>query len=303
MPTEDQEGATISDADAVPGAMELADDLGIDLSFCACALDGRGARISHLEDRLWPGASLYKLPAAIALCRSRGAALSAPVRVEPTQRVVGGAGISLMEDPVTLTWRELMRFMLVGSDNTSAAVILEDVGAAAVDAVTQDAGMTRSQVAGSADTVRRAVEEARRSAGFAQGTDLDDDLVDFAKDDAVLGSLTTAGDQVRLLTALWRGDLLESAGSALIKGMLGQQLAPIRISRILSYPGVLVAGKTGSWGPFRHDSAVVTHDGESPVAVSILTRSLEFDRLLPAVDDGIGEIAAMIVDGVRSSQV
>lgn len=61
-----------------------------------------------------------------------------------------------------------------------------------------------------------------------------------------------------------------------------------------------VAGKTGSWGPFRHDSAVVTHDGETPIAVSILTRSMEFDRMLPAVDDGIGEIAAMLVDNVRS---
>nr|WP_281392077.1 serine hydrolase [Brachybacterium halotolerans] len=62
----------------------------------------------------------------------------------------------------------------------------------------------------------------------------------------MFGSLETAGDQMRLLTALWQGDLLDPAGSALIKGMLGQQLAPIRISRILSYPDVVVAGKTGS---------------------------------------------------------
>lgn len=64
--------------------------------------------------------------------------------------------------------------------------------------------------------------------------------------DAVFVSLETAGDQVRLPTALWQGDLLDPAGSALIKGMLGQQLAPIRISRILSYPGVVVAGETRS---------------------------------------------------------
>ncbi|UEJ81318.1 type II toxin-antitoxin system RelE/ParE family toxin [Brachybacterium halotolerans subsp. kimchii] len=43
---------------------------------------------------------------------------------------------------------------------------------------------------------------------------------------ALFGSLETAGDQMRLLTALWQGDLLDPAGSALIKGMLGQQLAP-----------------------------------------------------------------------------
>ncbi|WP_425280779.1 serine hydrolase [Leucobacter coleopterorum] len=65
-------------------------------------------------------------------------------------------------------------------------------------------------------------------------------------------------------------------------------------------PGVQVAGKTGSWGPFRHDSAVVTHSGEPPVAVSILTRSMDFDRVIPAIDDGIGEMAAMLVDCVRA---
>lgn len=285
---------------AVQHALEIADGLGIDLSFCASRVDGTGLVLSHREDVLWPGASLYKLPAAIALCRTRSSRLSEPVHVTPAQRVSGGAGLSLMEDPVTVTWRELMRFMLVGSDNTAAALIMEEAGIAAVDDVARDANMRCSTIASAADTVQRAVKTARGDSAFASGTDIDDELVEFARKDAVLGSLTTAADQVQLLRSLWCGSLLDSRDTALVCGMMAQQLVPTRISRILSYPGVRVAAKTGSWGPFRHDSAVVSHEREVPIAVSVLTRSLEFDRLIPAVDDGIGRVAASIIDGIRS---
>lgn len=280
----------------------MADTLGIDLAFVACPVDGSGPVIQYQESLLWPGASLYKVLAAVALYRKEEANLSAPVRVGPESRVAGGAGLSLMEDPVTLTWRELMRWMLVGSDNTSAAVIMQHIGEPAVDAVARDAGMTATRIAHSADTVRDAVEATRAatsSVGFS-GRDLDDDLIAFAREDRVLGSVTTAEDQVALLRALWSGGLLNQVGTRMVCTMMQQKLSHHRISRTFGYPGVQVAGKTGSWGPFRHDSAVVAHSGEPPVAVSILTRSMDFDRVIPAIDDGIGEIAAMLVDCVRA---
>lgn len=288
---------------AVVSALEIADGLGIDLSLCAHRVDGFGPVLGYRQDALWPGASLYKLPAAIALYRAKGLRLSEPVHVRPDQRVSGGAGLSLMEDPVTVTWRELMRFMLVGSDNTAASLVLREVGIPAVEDVAHDASMRRSSIASAADTVRVAVETAREDSFFNSGPDIDDDLLEFTRRDRVLGSLTTAADQVRLLASLWRGELMDKAGTEMVCGMLAQQLVPTRISRTLSYPGVRVAAKTGSWGPFRHDSAVVTHDGEVPIAVSVLTRSLEFDRLIPAIDDGIGSIAASIIDGIRSELV
>ncbi|QIM17578.1 serine hydrolase [Leucobacter coleopterorum] len=144
-----------------------------------------------------------------------------------------------MEDPVTLTWRELMRWMLVGSDNTSAAVIMQHIGEHAVDAVARDAGMTATRIAHSADTVRDAVEAARAgtlSAGFS-GRDLDDDLIAFAQEDRVLGSVTTAEDQVALLSALWSGGLLNQAGTRMVCAMMQQKLSHHRISRTFGYPG------------------------------------------------------------------
>lgn len=275
--------------------------------------------IGHACDELLPGASLYKTLAGIGLCR-RPDLLDRMVRVgADVPRIPGGSGLSLTTDPVITTWRELMRWMLVGSDNTSAALILQEIGTGAIIRAAADAGMASTTIAPTEQTIRRAVaarrqqgavsETSARSASDAappisraaslRADDADDALLAYAKEDRILGSLTTAADQVRLMTALWQGRLLAPDFTALVRTMLGQA-APQRISRTISYPGVQVAGKTGSWGPFRHHTAVVEHIDEPPVAVSVMTRSADLDRLLPRVDDAIGEMAAILVDAVRA---
>lgn len=300
-----EEGTLGREDVAIAPVLEIADRLGIDVGFLARPIGADGPAIGHRENMLWPGASLYKTLGAVALCRLEGHALSTPVTVSPERRVPGGAGLSIMEDEVTLTWREIMRLMLVGSDNTAAAVVLDHVGEESVDAVARDAGMTATRIASSEETVRDAVHAARfdeydETGAGTRTRDLDDDLVAFAREDHVLGSVTTATDQVRLMNALFSGSLLDGRGTKTIQAMLHQHLGTSRMTHALSYPGVRVASKTGTWGPFRHETAVVTHEGEPPIAVSVLTRSLDFDRLLPAVDDGIGEMTTVLIDAVRS---
>lgn len=206
-----------------------------------------------------------------------------------------------MEDPVTLTWRELMRWMLVGSDNTAAAVVLEEVGANALARVARDAGMASTRIAPSDEAVREIVE-ARRLGAQRTGQDRDAQLIDFARKDPILGSVTTARDQTLLMDALWRGRLLPDRLTREVAAMLAQHTVPHCMNRTFCHPGVDVAGKTGSWGPFRHETAVITHTGEVGVAVCVMTASLEFDRTIPAIDDGIGEIAAVLVNAVRAGR-
>src|SRR5690606_29902532 len=104
--------------------------------------------------------------------------------------------------------------------------------------------------------------------------------------DAVLGSTTTAADQLALLQALWQGRLAPPDGTALVLDAMRRLVQRSRITSAFDHPGARVAGRTGTWGPFRHESALVEHAGEVPIAVCVLTESLEIDRLLPAVDDG-----------------
>ena len=69
---------------------------------------------------------------------------------------------------------------------------------------------------------------------------------------------------------------------------------------LIGRPGVRVAAKSGTWGPYRHEAAVVTHDMEQPVALCIMTESMEFNRRVPSIDDGIGEMASILVDAIRA---
>lgn len=286
--------------------LTVADRLGIDLAYAACTV-GAPRGLAYQPDQLWPGASLYKTLAAIALHRRRGNDLSSPVTVDPLAcHVPGGAGLSLMQDTVTLTWREITRWMLIGSDNTAAALILQEIGPHLMQQCAQKAGMTNTWIAPAAGTVAAAVA-ARRPQDLeeprpdhSRTPDRDDLLIEYASRDHVLGSVTTARDQVELLSALWSGHLLDPAATTEVTTMLGQQIARNRIGGAFTYPGVRVAAKSGTWGPYRHEAAVVTHDMEQPVALCIMTESMEFNRRVPSIDDGIGEMASILVDAIRA---
>lgn len=296
-------GSRVGAADslALGDVLRIADRLGVDVAVAAARADGTGPVLGHRSQEPWPGASLYKTLAALALLRVPGLDPSERVTVTAADRVPGGAGLSLLGDPVTLSWRDLLRSMLVGSDNTAAQVILRRTGIPALDAVAREAGMTSTAVGTTAQTVAAAVS-ARRAGGSGTGTDRDDSLLAEAASDAVLGSTTTASDQLRLLTALWQGRLAGPADTELVIGTMGRLVQRSRITSAFDHPGARVAGRTGTWGPFRHESALVMHEGEVPIAVCVLTESLEIGRLLPAVDDGIGEIAAALVGELRSSR-
>lgn len=301
MPDTPHRGTT-PDHGPLHEVLAVADRLGIDVACAAAPVFDSSMLIHHSVGQLWPGASLYKPLAAVALSRQIGANLSTPVQITPDDHVPGGAGLSLTQDPVTLTWRELMRWMLIGSDNTSAQIILRKVGIAALAEVASDAGMSATSIVPTSESMTTAVRSARRVSEGPKNRAIerDDELLELARTDAILGSVTTATDQIKFMQALWSGTLLDSDGTRTVTAMLGQQLIPHRISRVISYPGVTVASKTGSWGPFRHETAVVTHGAEAPVAVCVMTRSLEFDRFVPAIDDAIGEIAAILVNSVRA---
>ncbi|MFC0674871.1 serine hydrolase [Brachybacterium hainanense] len=287
------------DSLALGDVLRIADRVGIDVAVAAARADGRGPVLDHRAQEPWPGASLYKTLAALALVREAESALSSQVTVTDADRVPGGAGLSLLGDPVTLSWRDLMRSMLVGSDNTAAQVILRRVGVRAVDEVAGAAGMTGTRLGTAAQTIATTVA-ARRGEDGPAGTDRDDALLARAASDAVLGSTTTAADQLRLLQALWQGRLATPGGTDLVLGAMRNLVQRGRIASAFDHPGVHVAGRTGTWGPFRHESALIMHEGEVPIAVCVLTESLEIGRLLPAVDDGIGEIAAAVVGELRS---
>ena len=94
-------------------------------------------------------ASVYKLPLAIGWAQlvHRGELdPMARVRLTPQRRTPGPTGISLFTDEVEMSQRDLVRQMLVVSDNAAADTLLDLVGIDNVNAMLQRLGLERTVV-------------------------------------------------------------------------------------------------------------------------------------------------------------
>ena len=250
-------------------------------------------------------ALVYKLPLLVAFCRAVDAGHldpAAPVRLTPAERTPGLTGTSAMADPVVMSRRDLARSMIAVSDNAAGDALLDSVGLDGVqEALTAlDVRHTR-MTGGTRDVFRQLAQdtgELEVQAAHARLTD-NDRPVRSEVFDPLLASATTARDMTTLLTAIWTDNAATPQQCRFMREVLGQQIWPHRLASGFSYPGVRVAGKTGTFGALRHEVGVVHHQHEQPIAVAVLTHAARADRHLPRVDAVIGTTARTAVTALR----
>lgn len=250
-------------------------------------------------------ASVYKLPLLVAFCRAIDDGVTDPrvmVTLDPADRTPGATGISAMSDPVTASWRDLARSMIVVSDNAAGDALLDEVGLDRVRSTLDALGLAATRIEGGTRDVYRALTADTGAADLAAAMDLLADngrIVRSRVLDPLLASSTTARDMTGLLAAIWTDVAASPAQCTFMRTVLAQQIWPHRISSGFPYPGVLVAGKTGTLGPLRHEVGVVHHANEHPIAVAVLTRAARADPNQPRVDAAIGAAAAAAVHRLR----
>jgi beta-lactamase class A len=250
-------------------------------------------------------ASVYKLPVLVAFCRAVDAGEldpREPVRVEPSMRTAGETGLSVLADPVTMSRRDLARSMITVSDNAAGDALLADVGLPRVARTLADLGLTGTHVDGGTrevhETLIRDTNAADLTEAMARLADNDHPVRTTALD-PLLASATTARDMTALLAAIWTGRAASAEQCRFMRTVLGQQVWPHRLASGFAYPGVRVAGKTGSLGPLRHEVGVVEHRHEPAIAVAVFTTAARADRHLPRVDAAIGQTARAAVTALR----
>jgi beta-lactamase class A len=144
--------------------------------------------------------------------------------------------------------RELARLMIVRSSNLAANLLIDRLGADAVDATVRELGVRGLRV-------RRGVED-----GPAHAAGID--------------STVTAEGLARLFELLASGEAVSRAASAeMLDVLAGQELnegIPARLP-----PGTRVAHKTGSIPRLYHDAGVVFPDGAVPFVLAVLTTGLD----------------------------
>ena len=240
-----------------------------------------GRELRWRDTVTFEGASVVKLALLVeALARSREGTLDLSERWRLTPRAVAaGSGILDEFEPwLAPTERDLLRIMLVLSDNSAANHFIDTLGADAVNCRMAQLGLAGIELVGRIPDLGSPEEEEAW---------------------APLGRMTP-----RDTAELWRraatGTLLDRASSDLAMRLAANPRTANRIPRLLaSRPGHAWAGKTGTMSGVRADSGVLT----TPKGTFVFAM---FADLIPAggslaANNAMGEIAREVVDAWSAS--
>lgn len=292
--------------------MSALDQVRAELAFAGCdgwcyaeRIDRSGTGLGLGQDVPVVMASMYKLHLMVAACRAAASGaldLSHRVTITPADHTPGPTGFALFADDVEVSVRDLVRMMITVSDNTSAEAVhhLLPEGALeeTISALDLEATVIREGVGDQQQlTISELGARDWQDAAHLLATDPAADRL-HAYDPAYV-SHSTARALCQLMRAIWTDIASDPPQCAFMRQVLGQQIWPHRIASGFPLASTAVAGKTGTIGRIRAETAVVQPDGEPPVAVCVVTRAARADAALPLVDASIGRIARILVNEVR----
>lgn len=289
----------------------------VQVAYCAARVAGDERVGVELHDAVTP-ASVMKVQVALtALTEIHEGRLdeSATVWLDESNRTPGPVGMSLFEDPVRMSVRDLIVMMMTISDNVATDALIDLVGLEAVNATADRLGLTGTLVASS---LRQMLDAMATDAGFADyahlarhdpsvdGPPSEEDVRRAVAASSALdphrGSRTTPADMVGLLQALWTDAAGPSAVCARLRRLMAQQLTRHRIASGFG-PGFAVAAKSGGlMGIVRNEVGVVTDPDGAAYAVAVFTRRPATSTVDPAqIDTAIGVVAKDLVKQLADS--
>ncbi len=236
---------------------ELATGLGGRVAVSILDLEsGEGLGINQSES--FPAASLVKIPIMVEVFRQASEGLlrwDTWVEIGAEDQVTGAGVIHALAPGIRFRASDLVKLMIVVSDNTAANILLDMVGIDAVNETMQRAGLHGTRIYNKLQIVPVG----------RQG-----------------GNVTTAEDMTFLLAALSRGEIVSwDACRRMVDIMKRQQFKEGLPSRLPVEKGAVVgacpswqiAHKTGSLSNAFHDAGIVFLPNRAFV-ISILTRDV-----------------------------
>jgi beta-lactamase class A len=250
---------------------------GMTAAVCATRMDGTPIVALRPDEPFYP-ASTIKVPIMVEVFRQAHlgrVALSDEIALSPEDQVTGSGVLQHLSPGIRLPVRDLITLMIVVSDNTATNMLIDLVGAEAVNATMASLGLRHTVLFNKLQVV----PVDRRGA-----------------------NITTAADLTLLLLRIARGEVVSyDAGRRMVDILLRQMLSG-GISRLLPVepkdkalgapPPVRVASKSGSITGVRHDVGLVLRP-EGSYAVSVLVRDV------PDTERGtdlIGRISRRVFD-------
>ncbi|GAA4533325.1 serine hydrolase [Amycolatopsis samaneae] len=256
-------------------------------------------------------ASVFKIPVALAYAREVAAGrLAETDRTLVTSRYrIGGIGTAGCADDVELSWRDLALFMMTMSDNAATDTIYHRVGAATVDAVLDDLGLTRTRILGCCEDLFASMaidlgvvpgEGAEKDVEAALEAATPDRLWQLSIMDPEKTTASTPREITTLLDAVWTDRAGVPEACERVRTIMAQQVWPHRLSSGFA-TGVRIAAKTGTLPAVRNEAGVVTYPDGRRYAVAVFTRAHSLEDRQPAVDAAIGRAGRLAVEHLRTS--
>jgi beta-lactamase class A len=262
-----------------------------------------GRAADHHGDDVVPAASVFKLPVLVALHRAADAGridLSERVHLG-ADRTRGNTGLSVMQDDVEMSLRDLAVLMISVSDNAAADAVLDRVGFDAVGETLDDLALKRTAVVASFRDQHNLEVGDVAGQGLTHSEALGDPeaLGRFRSLDPTVANSSTPGEMATLLRLIWRDRAASPEACAEMRRVLRLQVCRHRLASGFPEAGVRVAGKTGTLLNLRHEAGVVEWPDGDRYAVVVFTQSARVMAEATAVDAAIGRAARMAVDRLR----
>ncbi|MEP6714532.1 MAG: serine hydrolase [Terriglobia bacterium] len=174
--------------------------------------------------------------------------------LSPQNKVAGSGILQEMSDGANITLRDLIRYMMLLSDNTATNLVLDHVSANDVNAVMAKLG----------------IKDTRSLRKILKGTS-PEGVSDAGKDpaNAKFGiGVATPRDMVTLLERLYRGELVSKEASAEMLAIMKKQIWRDGMPRRFDSAGIEVADKPGALEHLRSDIGIV-YAKTAPIAIAI----------------------------------
>ena len=203
-----------------------------------------GWEFSHNKDKLFPSASLAKIPlmAACFLVADQGRIkLDRNIALKSSDKLTGSGVLKDMPAGTTFSVERLIGLMIYDSDNTATNIVTNLVGIDYLNSAFKNFGL--------------------------KNTDLSRKIADYQSRDRGIENYTTAEDMALLLEKIYRRDLGNKNVSDQCISMLKLTRLNDRIPKYLP-PEITIAHKTGLEKGICHDAGIVfTRKGDFIIVI------------------------------------
>ncbi len=266
-----------------------------------------GEEVSINGDRLFPMASVYKVPIMVEVFRQIDAkkfSLEDRVELTDNERTLGSGVLTILSSGLKLSIKDLITLMIVLSDNEATDILLKKVGAENVTSTMRSLGLKNIRVDRATfelirDYVmlyddRAAGKTYKEIMALTQTREPSPDKLAAAEREfsKVMKDVASPRDMALLLEKIVKGDAANEESCRQMMTILRRQQFNQRLPRYLP-ESANMAHKTGTIGSSTNDAGVMFVRGR-PIALVVFTVDKRAGR--GEAEEQMGRLARVVYD-------